>query len=571
MYINKHIVENCDVFVIFDFPSVSEAESGYILSGNAKQYVYNALRSQGIAANAVSYYSVLSHPLGNQPIKSLYRTTKKDIQLPDTKKYGEVFFGPAMSYAIDALFSAIDDARPRLIICMSVLALNAFGFEGSLDAWRGSQLKWRQYRLLPMYSPLMMYKKLELKLPFNRDMARAKSSLQDDNYQWDMPTFNMHVCLEEEQALYWLNAVLLRVHVPTVRMHEDGSIVIKSDKGSKRKLAVDIETRLGFITFISMAWSARDVLVIPFIDKDGKSYWSSEAEFKIVKAIQKILVHENLALVGQNFQYDAQYIAKLWGVLPHITQDTMCEAHVLFTKGQPLDLAFLASLYCEWYRYWKDDKGLHKSFDSMDDFMRYTRYSGYDSCYTYEIGDAMDKIHGKVGDPDVIAFQRDMVNIVLKPVLKGIKFDKKQQMMWRDGYAKTIKSYQAWLLWMIPQANVNATGESLWFDSPTQLSFLFYKQLGVEPVISRKTKAPTTDDDALLEIGKREPLLRLVCDVLRAYRSLNQFYNLYLMAKESDDGRMRTQYKLAGTDTFRLASSKDAFDNGMNLQNLSKG
>ena len=101
--------------------------------------------------------------------------------------------------------------------------------------------------------------------------------------------------------------------------------------------------------------------------------------------------------------------------------------------------------------------------------------------------------------------------------------------------------------------------------------YFFYDQLKVDEVINKKTGTRTVDDNALLVIGRSEPILKTLTDMLRSYRSLTQFYTTYLCAKESEDGRMRTQYFLAGTDTFRLSSKKDAFDTGMNLQNISKG
>jgi hypothetical protein len=48
---------------------------------------------------------------------------------------------------------------------------------------------------------------------------------------------------------------------------------------------------------------------------------------------------------------------------------------------------------------------------------------------------------------------------------------------------------------------------------------------------------------------------------LDEYRSIEQ-YRISLYCKQNQgpsDGRMRTQYMLPGTDTFRLASKKDAF------------
>lgn len=549
MYINSHALENSDILVIFDYPSISEFESGHITDGNAKSYVYKHLRALGINCSRVSWHSVLSYPLGNSKLKDFYRTTKAMIQREDTVHVGGYFFEPSLGKAFDDMFEVIKYTNPLVILCMSQLALSAFGFGNSIEAWRGSQLKWYQYKLLVTFSPLNLYKSPERHMPFKRDLSRLR-----DLSNWNMPQFN----IDFENSFEDLMAKL--------DWH------INSLEAGFKPYAVDIETRNPLPTFIGFAWSDRDALVIPFIKPDGSSYWTVDQEFQIIKKLREFLTHPNIQIVGQNFQYDLQYITTRWGFKPVIYRDTMIEAHVLFTKGLSLDLAFLASLYCRWYRYWKQDgKDFHTSFKTYDDWRTYSLYNGYDNCYTFEVYKELDAVHKRMGETLPIQFQRHMQNVIIKPVIAGIRFNKALQQRWRKEYEVKIAAYKAWLLYMIPQERVNAAGKSYWFDSPTQMSFLFYKQLGVDPVISKKTKRPTTDDDALIVIGKKEPILKLVCDVLRTYRSVMQFYNLYLAARVSDDGRARTTYMLAGTDTFRLASKHDAFDQGFNLQNLSKG
>lgn len=549
MYINTHAIADSDILVVFDYPSVNEFERGHITDGSAKSYVYKHLREQGINCSRVSWHSVLSYPLGNSKTEDFYRKTKAKIQRDDTYAVGGFFFEPSMKPAFESLFDTIHFTNPKLILCLSSFALAAFGFGTSIEAWRGSQLMWNDRKVLVTYSPLNLYKSPERHMPFKRDLSRIH-----DLASWDMPKFNISFDNTFEQAL------------------EQIGVLQKMVEAQPTEMAVDIETRNPNISFIGFAWDTRNALVIPFINPDGTSYWKVDEEVELVKAIRKLLMHENFLLIGQNFQYDLQYIATRWGFAPKIYRDTMVEAHVLFTKGLSLDLAFLASLYCKWYRYWKQDgKDFHKSFKTYEDWKTYCLYNGYDNCFTFEVNQMLAQLHKRRGEDLPILFQRQMQNIVVKPVLKGIRFNRVLQQQWRREYEVKIGEYKAWLLYMIPQERVNAAGKSFWFDSPTQMSFLFYKQLGVDPVISKKTKRPTTDDDALIVIGKKEPILKIVCDVLRTYRSVMQFYNLYLAARVSPDGRARTTYMLPGTDTFRLASKQDAFDEGFNLQNLSKG
>jgi len=71
-------------------------------------------------------------------------------------------------------------------------------------------------------------------------------------------------------------------------------------------------------------------------------------------------------------------------------------------------------------------------------------------------------------------------------------------------------------------------------------------------------------------IQDREPILSVVAELISLYRSLCKFLDA-VNSTVSSDGRYRSGYKLAGTSTYRLASGSDPFDEGLNLQNISKG
>jgi len=54
-------------------------------------------------------------------------------------------------------------------------------------------------------------------------------------------------------------------------------------------------------------------------------------------------------------------------------------------------------------------------------------------------------------------------------------------------------------------------------------------------------------------------------------RSLGVFHSTFVQAGLDVDGRMRCTFNVCGTETYRFASSKNAFNTGMNLQNVPKG
>lgn len=552
MFIQSSIKENSDILFIYEYPSVNDSK-GHIADSNAKAYALQRCKKVGVPIYKTSHHCFLDYPLGTTKVDDFYLTAKKD-KASSTVVHNGFYFKEELRDSFTKLQDAIDASRPRIIVCMSRLALSYFTNGDSIHAFRGSMLMFQGTPVLVTYGPLDLYKKTEWHMAWERDLYRVRLYL-DKQLDWNEPVF----AIDYKQSFDKVVNTLTTIRNWTF------------DK--ETRLAVDIETRVGSISFIGVAWTKRDALVIPFITWDDKSYWTAEQEFQIVLLLRQILTHENARILGQNFQYDLQYIVKLWGFKPVIHIDTMVEAHVHFTKGLQLTLSYLASLFCSWYKYWKEDgKDFHKSFQRESDWNQYALYNGYDCCYTFEVAEQLELVSSRASYQDAILMQRAMQNIVVKPVLRGLRFDKKKQLQWKSEYEKTIQSYRAWFLYIVPNESVNANGKSDWFDSPTQLATFFYKQLAIDPVLDKKTKRPTTNDAALAEIGRMEPILRPLTDMLQSYRSLSQFYNLYLCAQESpEDGRMRTQYFLGGTDTFRLSSKRDAFDFGMNLQNISKG
>jgi hypothetical protein len=550
MFIPAVIKQKSDMLVVFDYPSYNDAK-GHIQDSNIKNYFIQNARKMGLPVSNMSFICAIPYALGRGSVEDFILTAKKD-KTKDKCHVNGFFFDKDKQKWFDDLEQAIEDSQPKMIICCSKIALILIAGSSSIDAFRGSMLMYKDIPVLVTLSPMDLYTRPEIHLRFYRDLHRA-SEFFKGTLSWGMPEFDV------QYGNYATTLLMLNV----ILKHLDREPV---------KLSCDVETRVGLISFFGVAVSNRSALVIPFITWDDKSYWTEEQEVVIVSLLRKLLGHPNARIIGQNFQYDIQYIVKHWGVLPKIWRDTMVEAHVNWTKGQPLSLGFLSSMYCVWYRYWKEDgKDFHKSFQTETDWNQYAQYNAYDCCYTFEVSDALERVSEKTPREEVRDFQRTMQNIVVRPVLRGLRFDKAKQQAWKQEYGRIIASYQAWFEYIIPDELINKGGKSPWYNSPTKMMFLFYRQLGLEPIIDRKSKRPTVGDDALMQIGKQEPLLKPITDLLQVYRSLNQFYNLYLCASLSPDGRMRTQYFLAGTDTFRLSSKKDGYGDGLNLQNISKG
>lgn len=107
------------------------------------------------------------------------------------------------------------------------------------------------------------------------------------------------------------------------------------------------------------------------------------------------------------------------------------------------------------------------------------------------------------------------------------------------------------------------------WSSPTQLKTLLYDVMKL-PVQKKRNAngifAPSTDRDALEKLSMyfiAEPL----CNHILALRDLQKSLG-FLATPQDADGRLRTNFNIAGTDTGRFASSYTDFGTGTNLQNV---
>lgn len=335
-------------------------------------------------------------------------------------------------------------------------------------------------------------------------------------------------------------------------------------------LAADIETRAGHITCLGLGDSPLHAMCIPFVHSDEDvSYWSHEEEVAIVLALRKLLSHPRVEVVGQNFHYDAQYIVKHWGFIPNLVHDTMIEHHVCFA-GLPKALDFLASMYCKFYQYWKDEG---KEWNpTINDTQRWT-YNCKDVVNTFECHQAIQRTVDAYGLREPARRQMRAWRPVLNMMLRGVRIDTKTRDAMGLQLMEAMTSREQWMLEVAGDTVPKPKSKTAkpWYRSSQQLANYLYNVLGLPPQRHRKTGRITTNDEALEKLRKREPVLRQFFDCLSEYRSVGVFLQTFVRAPLDPDKRMRCSFTIPGTETYRYSSSSDAFGFGTNLQNIPAG
>lgn len=326
-----------------------------------------------------------------------------------------------------------------------------------------------------------------------------------------------------------------------------------------QRIVADIETKKGKIVCVGLAWSKLEALCIPFWDpnREDKSYWSYIDELTIRIKLREVLT--TLPVVFHNAMYDCQYFAAEDGIQANVAGDTMLKQHVAFA-GMKKSLVFCASLYCEYYCYWKDDG---KEWDTSIPIEQLWSYNCEDCVRTYEVDDVLEEVLDQFELQPQYYFQvRRLLPKAFKMALHGCRIDEVSRRIESKKLEGRIATILEWIQ--------IAVGHPFNPSSSPQMLALFYEDFRAPKQRDKKTGAATLAEDALEKISQKMPVLRPLCEKIVEFRSLRTLKSTFMDSKASEDGRMRCSWNLTGAETYRWSSSADCFDFGMNMQNIPK-
>ena len=156
--------------------------------------------------------------------------------------------------------------------------------------------------------------------------------------------------------------------------------------------------------------------------------------------------------------------------------------------------------------------------------------------------------------------ERPLVSIIARMERKGVLLD--------PGVLRNLgERLQIRMRTLEQEAFTLADGHAFNLASPKQLAEILFDELGLEPVKKTSGGARSTDNFVLEHIAQTheaEPPARLARTVLewRASAKLKNTYVELLLGQVGPDGRVHTNFLMAGAQTGRLASTHP------NLQNI---
>jgi DNA polymerase I-like protein with 3'-5' exonuclease and polymerase domains/uracil-DNA glycosylase len=538
------------ILIIGEHPSVEDERKMRLFSGSSGNEFMKMLQEAGHLTTEIRYTSLLRSRPYNSQMKYVWTKDSAEAKacIPGAKKIDGAYYVKDFYERVKHILPEIEACNPNVIIPLGDAALWYLTQENSVSKWRGSIMQFdnalgeRPYKLIPTYTPSQIMRMWEWRAFAVRDLERAR--VESEFPEIRTPDYQLKIRPTFEEVKTLLNSFYYKA------TYTKGPI----------RLVADIETIARHIACIGIAWSETEAMCIPFMDAKHSHYYTLEEETEIIWGLKRVLTHPKIEVEWQNGVYDAQHIIRHWGFRPKISFDTMLAQHSIF-PGIPKDLGFLASLYCKYYVYWKDELTDYKSLPK--DLDQFWLYNAKDCVNTYEIAGTLRPLVKQLGFQDQCDFVHQTNGHLLTMMVRGSNIDKNEKNRLMLALQPEIQKREE-------EINYLVSGE-LNISSPKQMKELFYDQLQMKVVPHKKTHKPTTDGQALEIFGQREPILKPLVHLIEEARSIGVFLSTFVMMQLDKDGRMRCSFNAAGTETYRLSSSKNAFGSGGNLQNWPKG
>jgi len=524
------------VMIVGEAPGETEELEGKPFVGPAGRLLDTILREVGINrrdcyVTNVCKYRPPSNDIGAWLTDKKGVGTKNEWPCANGRYYNEL-----VEEGLAELREEIARVQPRVIVGLGNTPLWALAGEWGITSWRGSELVLPDGRpFVPTLHPASVLRQWPSRGHLVHDLKQRVVRRMRGGFK-----------PEPEWQFTWR---------PTIAEAIEFIDMLDGD------VAVDVETSRGQIVCVGLATSATRAMCIPFICEEYGAYWTAYEKELVLRRLEAMLTSPRVNVVGQNFIYDTAYFDDNWGFVPRLTHDTMIAQSVLF-PGTPRTLGHLASMYCDWYRYWKEDA---RDWANLKDFESLFLYNCLDVVRTWEVAQGQRKAlasRGLVGQfADRIEYGHNHVYPMQR---RGVIRDNERTAR-LDAQIDEQLQEKAIIV-------CDAAGRAINLASPKQIGDLVYKEWGCRKP-ARGAKAKTdgggTGDDDLAQVIAWHPERADVLGAVVEWRSLKSQQTNVLRAKLDPDGLVRSSFSPCGTETFRLTSSKNPFGRGCNLLNIS--
>jgi DNA polymerase I-like protein with 3'-5' exonuclease and polymerase domains len=191
-------------------------------------------------------------------------------------------------------------------------------------------------------------------------------------------------------------------------------------------------------------------------------------------------------------------------------------------------------------------------------------YNGLDCCLTFEIFGELQKLFNQ--EPEIYGFERAMQAPALEMMLRGFLVDQYE----RQRCAALLKERITHVDSCLQEFAHAVWGRPLNPRSPAQLKSFFYGAMNIPEIWSSQkgVRKLSTNRETLEKIEIYFHAMPIIACI---FAMRDMYKQIETLEKDIDpDGRMRTSYNIAGTETGRWSSSLSSTGTGTNLQNIHK-
>lgn len=353
-----------DVFILTDYPILKELSNDMEWSSPGNLENLSWLRQAGITYEKI-HTSYLSY---DRPTEEIFENqiSLKETSLHTNKvefKNKTFFLEDNFLQNIQECLKEIRKVKPKLIICFGKWSLfflaeiieykNTIGtkkdprIHGAIAKYRISTLGNSELIAIPCVV-VPLYPSSEI----HRDPSKLFTIQQDfekiGNIYKNISSFGIDYYLIDS------NEYILGDSVEKIKAFLQ-PYMDRLDSGEVLKASIDIETRGFTIDCVGIGFDSKTGICVPFSLYSDPEPWSFEEELELYQFLFKLLSNHNLRPIGQNFGYDSAYFYHYFCLFIIADIDTMIRHHTFF-NSVPKSLDFLASIYCEIYRYWKNER-----------------------------------------------------------------------------------------------------------------------------------------------------------------------------------------------------------------------
>ena len=498
---------NAKLVLVGEAPGAEEESAGLPFIGPSGKFITECLRDNGLQRSDVYITNVLK-----------YRP-------PDNKMDRIAELGIDLVQQTLELRDELAAIKPNCILAIGNTALEALCGKHGVKKWRGSLLNSTLLpgtKVIPTIHPAAALRG-EIKL-----LAFLRADMHKARLESAFPGFE-----SLPQRTFVINPSFIEV-IQALDRFESASV-----------LSLDIESirDTDIVTEIGLGDCPTFAITIPIFK--GKPCWSIDEEKEIWRRVKGLLTNPKIGKVIQNVNFERNMLFQWVGEIYPIFTDTMIGQHLLYCELKK-DLGTIASLY-SMEPHWKSDRDADE-------------YNVKDVSVTQECAEVMEEELKELGLTGFLhGYQVPLSTILWRASIKGIRIDLEKQKKYHDDTEKLCQGLQLALNQFL--------GRELNVNSPKEVQKFLYLELKLP--VQRKAGKVTSDEKAIEKLRKKSdhPALELIIKLREARKALSTVFD---PERIDEDGRLRTEWVITGTETGRLSSRKNIRDRGCNMQNIPK-